>query len=969
MCLAALLRRATLALVVTGLASQIALAASTESVRADGVTVRQGAEWVSPPSVPVSRRVDIRDLPAVPDWKPGDPIIEVPRQFYGDPNAPTPVPVNPVDGEDPLAARQRAWSAAREGRGGGGFTTPTVNAEGIRTTASPNDPTGDVGTLQFVMAINASGGSAVGVFNKTTGAQIGPTFTMASLVTGGTCATSGAGDPIVLFDAFANRWVLTEFTGTGNLLCVYLSSSDDLSQPQTWTRYAFNFPAFPDYPKYGVWPQAYFVGANENGTGGRRPFYAMDRARMLAGQPATVQRLTIPNLAGFGFQMTQPAHVSGTTLPPAGTPGLFMRHRDDEAHNASSNNPNADFLELFEFNVDWTTPANSNIVGPITFQIAEFSSNLNGLTAFNAFPQPNGQRLDPLRETVMHRLVYRRFATHESLVGNFVTDLYLGPSSIYPDDTGAVRWFELRRGPEPLPPDVLLRDGFEDPAFGVTWRLHQEGTFAPEDTPGVPANQADRWMGGINIDESGNLALAYNIVRQSPAIPAGLRYTGRLEADPLGVMTEPETVIVNGNGVTGTGSAAERWGDYADMGVDPVDGCTFWFVGNYANQTLNPSNSRANRFVAVRHDACGEPSLTLRATPESVAVCANSTSTVNAPPIQLQVTHTGGLTDPAALSFAPLPTGVSASANPTTINAPGGTSQITLGANNTAPAGPNAVTVQAVAGTVNRTLGLTLNVVNAAPGRSFADGARERRDRRFDAADLHLVRRRGGGELYDRSLDRERLRLDDLLADGHRHQLHAGFRPAGEHRDLLAGAGQQCLRERELQRRSVVHDRRRVLPVPESRDSGQQPHRRNRRSRDLGRQRQRHQSRRARRHHAHVRRRPAFAADPALGQYPDQSRDQSDQQPERRMQRRRHGGDLRRFGDGAGADRLRRERAADFRRIPHSAAGAVHIQRPAAQRHLAADRDRQRWSGYWHADLVVHPALTRPRSRGPTTGA
>jgi hypothetical protein len=727
MCLAALLRRATLALVVTGLASQIALAASTESVRADGVTVRQGAEWVSPPSVPVSRRVDIRDLPAVPDWKPGDPIIEVPRQFYGDPNAPTPVPVNPVDGEDPLAARQRAWSAAREGRGGGGFTTPTVNAEGIRTTASPNDPTGDVGTLQFVMAINASGGSAVGVFNKTTGAQIGPTFTMASLVTGGTCATSGAGDPIVLFDAFANRWVLTEFTGTGNLLCVYLSSSDDLSQPQTWTRYAFNFPAFPDYPKYGVWPQAYFVGANENGTGGRRPFYAMDRARMLAGQPATVQRLTIPNLAGFGFQMTQPAHVSGTTLPPAGTPGLFMRHRDDEAHNASSNNPNADFLELFEFNVDWTTPANSNIVGPITFQIAEFSSNLNGLTAFNAFPQPNGQRLDPLRETVMHRLVYRRFATHESLVGNFVTDLYLGPSSIYPDDTGAVRWFELRRGPEPLPPDVLLRDGFEDPAFGVTWRLHQEGTFAPEDTPGVPANQADRWMGGINIDESGNLALAYNIVRQSPAIPAGLRYTGRLEADPLGVMTEPETVIVNGNGVTGTGSAAERWGDYADMGVDPVDGCTFWFVGNYANQTLNPSNSRANRFVAVRHDACGEPSLTLRATPESVAVCANSTSTVNAPPIQLQVTHTGGLTDPAALSFAPLPTGVSASANPTTINAPGGTSQITLGANNTAPAGPNAVTVQAVAGTVNRTLGLTLNVVNAAPAAPTltapADGA------------------------------------------------------------------------------------------------------------------------------------------------------------------------------------------------------------------------------------------------------
>lgn len=719
--------RLAAALLVASIGAGSAAAATVEYSRADGVTVRQGAEWVSAPSLPVTNRVDIRDLPPVRAWKPGDPIIEVPRQFYGDRNAPTPVPANPVVGEDPLAARQRAWNAAREGRGGGSFQTPAISAEGIRTTASPNDPTGDIGTRQFVMAINASGGSAVGVYDKDTGAQIGPTFTMASLVSGGTCATSGAGDPIVLFDSLANRWVLTEFTGTGNLLCVYLSSSDDLSQPQTWTRYSFNFPAFPDYPKYGVWPQAYFVGANENGTSGRRPFYAMDRARMLAGQPATVQRLTIPNLAGFGFQLAQPANLSGTTPPPAGAPGLFMRHRDDEAHNAGSNNPTADFLELFEFNVDWTTPANSSIVGPITFQIAEFSSNLNGLTAFNAFPQPNGQKLDPLREPVMHKLAYRRFATHESLVGNFVTDLYLGPSSTYPDDTGAIRWFELRRGPDPLPSDVLIRDGFEDPSFGATWRLHQEGTYAPEDAPGVPANQADRWMGGINIDQDGNLALAFNVVRQAPAISASLRYTGRLRDDPLGVMTEGETVIVNGNGVTGTGSAAERWGDYSDMGIDPVDGCTFWFVGNYANQTLTPSNARANRFVAMRHDSCGEPTLVLRANPVSVAVCANSSSTVNAPPIPVQVQHVGGLTDPANITFAPLPTGVSAGATPTTINAPGGTTQVTLGANNTAAAGPNTVTLTATAGTVVKTLDLTLNRVGAAPAAPSltapADGA------------------------------------------------------------------------------------------------------------------------------------------------------------------------------------------------------------------------------------------------------
>jgi len=699
-------------------------AATREFTRADGVTVRQGAEWVSPPSYPATSRVHISELPAARPWKPGDPLIEVPRQFYGDMNAPTPVPVNPVFGDDPLAARQREF---RRAPAGGGFGTPIRTIEGIRTTASPNDPTGDIGTLQFVMAINASGGSQVAVYDKATGNQIGSNFTMASLVAGGTCATSGAGDPIVLFDELANRWVLTEFTGTGNLLCVYISSSDDLSQTQTWTRYAFNFPAFPDYPKYGVWPQAYFVGANENGTSGRRPLYAMDRAKMLAGQPATVQRLTIPNLAGFGFQLAQPADIFGATPPPDGAPGIFMRHRDDEAHNAGSNNPNGDFLEMFEFTVDWTTPANSAIAGPITFQIAEFSSNLNGLTAFQAFPQPNGQRLDPLREPVMHRLVYRRLPNYEVLVGNFVTDLYLGPGSTYPDDTGAIRWFELRRGPAPLPPDVLIRDGFEDPSFGQNWTLYQEGTYAPEDTPGVPADQADRWMGGIGVDRDGNIGMAFNVVRQAPPIAASLRYTGRLAADPLGVMTEGEHEIATGAGVTGSGSAAQRWGDYNDLGVDPVDGCTFWFVGNYANSTLNPSNSRANKVVAFRHPGCGDPGIAITAPVTVASVCAPSSATVNASPLAVNLAPLGGLNAPMTISFPSVPTGVSANANPASLPEAGGATQVTLGANNTATVGPNTVTMQVDAGTVTATRNFTLNVQTASPAAPSlsapADGA------------------------------------------------------------------------------------------------------------------------------------------------------------------------------------------------------------------------------------------------------
>lgn len=701
-------KRALMVALGVGFLSSHAVQATSDSTRADGVNVRTGAEWVSPPSLPSSRRVDIRELPVVPDWKPGDPLIEVPRQFYGDPNAPTPIPVNPVFGDDPLAARQRNFSAARDPVRA---VTPSQNFEGIRTTAQPNDPTGDIGTLQYVMSINGAGGSTVAVFNKATGAQVGSNFSMSSLVSGGTCATSGAGDPIVLFDELVNRWVLTEFTGTGNLLCVYLSSSADLSQTQTWTRYQFNFPAFPDYPKYGVWPQAYFVGANENGTAGRRPFYAMDRARMLAGQPATAQRLTVPNLAGFGFQMTQPADLTGSTPPPAGTPGLFMRHRDDEAHNAGTNNPNADFLELFEFNVDWTTPASSAITGPISFTIAEFSSNLNGLSAFEAFPQPSGPRLDPLRETMMHRLVYRRFATHESLVGNFVTDLFLGPTSIYPDDTGAVRWFELRRATQALGADDIFRNGFEESPLGLAWQVYQEGTYAPEDVPGNPAQQADRWMGAIGVDQRGNIGLGFNLVRQSPAISASLRFTARLEGDALGVMTQGENSIIAGTGNT----TLVRWGDYSDMGVDPVDGCTFWYVGNYANSTLNPTNARANRIVAFSLPGCLGPFVQITAPVTSAAVCALTGSTSNAAPLTVNLANLGGLNAAMNISFPGLPTGISANAVPASVPPPSGSTQVTLGANNTATAGPNTATLQVIAGPVTVTRDFTLNVRTALP--------------------------------------------------------------------------------------------------------------------------------------------------------------------------------------------------------------------------------------------------------------
>ena len=215
----------------------------------------------------------------------------------------------------------------------------------------PPDPTGDVGGGYFVHVYNGGGGALITIYNTADGSVAAGQFSMDGLGSGGPCA-QGLGDGVVVFDQLAQRWLLTEFSGhAATRSALYLSDGDN-PVVTTWTRYTFNTPSFPDYPKYGVWPDAYYVGANEGPA-----VYALDRASMLAGLAATLQRKAVPRLNGLGFQMLPPASVFGSTPPPAGAPGIFIRDNDDERNNPGSNDPNHDFLELFTLTVDWVTPA------------------------------------------------------------------------------------------------------------------------------------------------------------------------------------------------------------------------------------------------------------------------------------------------------------------------------------------------------------------------------------------------------------------------------------------------------------------------------------------------------------------------------------------------------------------------------------------------------------------------------------
>ncbi len=278
--------------------------------------------------------------------------------------------------------------------------------------------------------------------------------------------------------------------------------------------YDFTTPGFPDYPKYGVWPDAYYVSTNESNPAA----YALDRNKMLTGDAATSQRFEATSLAGFPFQSLIPSDLDGPLPPPLGAPNYFMRHRDDEAHNPGSNDPTKDFLEIWEFEVDFENPSNSAFEKVADIAVSEFDSNLCGLTSLECFPQPIVEkRLDPLREVIMWRLQYRNFGGHETLVGNLVTD-------VDGTDHGGIRWFELRK------------------SSAEYWDLYQEGTFAPD--------PAHRWMGSIAMDGSGNIALGYSVSDASDIYPS-IRYTGRLRNDPAGAMTFGEHTIIDGEGSQG----------------------------------------------------------------------------------------------------------------------------------------------------------------------------------------------------------------------------------------------------------------------------------------------------------------------------------------------------------------------------------------------------------------------------------
>lgn len=562
------------------------------------------------------------------------------------------------DGRDPVVQAPAAADAtAAPSRAapsvGTGFDGPGASG------SAPPDTSSAIGPDHVVTAVNAK----LLIQNKSGTTLYGPVGINTVFSNfGGACQNTNDGDPVVRYDVLAGRFIVSQFANAASSTgpyyeCIAVSTSGDPTG--TWNRYSFVYADFPDYPKLGVWPDAYYVTYNMFKAGtfasAGPKVCAMDRASMLAGLAATRQCFNLS--ASYGAPL--PADVDSATPPAAGSPAPMV------TMGTSSTT-----LAYWSFKVDWATPANSAITGPTALTVAAYTPACNGGTCIAQ--SGTTTKLDSLGDRLMNRLAYRNFGDHESLVISH---------SVTANSTTGVRWYELRRS-------------------GTALSVYQQGTYAPDRTA--------RWMPSIAMDAVGNIAVGYS-ASSSSMFPA-VRVNGRLAGDTLGTLGQGDTTVKAGGG-SQTGSLT-RWGDYATMSIDPADQCTFWFSTEYLKSSGSYNwSTYTSSFQLPGCSSSITPDFALTPAPTSASVQVGGSTTFSI------ASSNQGDPQTVNLSASGLPAGATATFSPASITS-GGSSTLTIATTSSTPVGSSTITVTGTGTSATRTATLALSVAPVSPPNS-----------------------------------------------------------------------------------------------------------------------------------------------------------------------------------------------------------------------------------------------------------
>ena len=403
----------------------------------------------------------------------------------------------------------------------------------------PYDPSGAIGPNHYIQMINAT---TFNIYDKVTGTVL-LTGTLGNLWSP---AVGNMGDPVVMYDKPANRWFLAQF-GSGNK--IYIAVSTSANPLGTWYTYTYTSPQFPDYLKFGVWHDAYYMTSNQS----TQKVFAFNRSEILAGTPGA--RSIFVNYSPpipSGFFCPLPADAGDGTLPAPGTPCPILSYSDNGWGSGFN-----DAVNIYNMSINWvpTTPT-ATITLAANVATAAFNANYN--PSWNDCVQPGTtQKLDGIGGVLMYRSQWKSWPGYNSLVLNWGVEISASQRGI--------KWCELRQ-------------------TGGVWSMYQEGIFSPGgDT---------RWMGSIAQNDQGAIGLCY-IRSNSTSMYPSLYYTGRRSCDPLGTLPVTETLVAAG---TGYQSGTNRVGDYSHMTIDPSNGTTFWATSEFMGGTSGFGAARTRIF-------------------------------------------------------------------------------------------------------------------------------------------------------------------------------------------------------------------------------------------------------------------------------------------------------------------------------------------------------------------------------------
>jgi hypothetical protein len=525
----------------------------------------------------------LRDLPAI--WPPRPPKeneAEEIREANLNPKLPLPLH---VDVPDPVIDHGLLGVLLPDAMPATILNFDGIPYPGVLCQCLPPDTNGAVGATQYVQIVN----QGYQVFNKANGASVLGPNDISTIWSGfpGVCSsfTTTDGDPVVLYDHIANRWLISQFAGTGGNItdeCIAISTTSDATG--SYNRYGFHLGSnFFDYPKIAVWPDGYYMSTNTFGPGGSGflgpQAFAFDRTKMLAGLAAT---FVTPGITGGSSEPSfLPSDLDGSLLPTTGVGNPFV--------SFPATGPPVYKVRLFH--ADFATPANTTFT-LIGSPAAAGFTHLCAATR-SCVPESGGEGLDGIGDRLMFRAAYRKFADgHEAVVSNY---------TVFAGGVSGVRWFELR-------------------AVTTAPSVFQESTYQPDTTW--------RWMGSVAMDQSGDLAVGFSA--SSSSIHPQIRYAGRLVTDPLNALSQGEAHLIDGAGsqVSGGGN---RWGDYSAMTVDPVDDCTFWYTQEYYSTNSDNWRTRIGNFKFPTCAAAATPTPTPSPTPTATATATATATPVTTP--------------------------------------------------------------------------------------------------------------------------------------------------------------------------------------------------------------------------------------------------------------------------------------------------------------------------------------------------